>query len=54
MNATASQSKANYITLKTEPGFGLRAYREAVLDELPGAAFALVTLAYIILSLIKL
>ncbi len=54
MDATSTQPKINYFAEKAEPGFGLRAYQNAVLSELPGATFALITLAYIVLSFIGL
>ena len=54
MDATATQRKVNYTAAKPEPAFGLNAYQNAVLSELPGATFALITLAYVVLSFIRL
>lgn len=50
MNATATQARLTYYNTVDEPTAGIRTLRNSILSELPGITFAVITLAWIVLS----
>ncbi len=53
MNATATQTRINYYpntVTEEETSASLRTLRNSILTELPGVTFAVITLAYILLT----
>lgn len=52
MNATATQARLNYYpnTVEEETTAAIRTLRNSILTELPGITFAVITLAYIVLT----
>ncbi len=56
MQATSAinSTNAQYINYQNEPTASVRALQNAVLSELPGVAFAVLTLVYVVTALVRL
>jgi hypothetical protein len=51
---TINSTDAKHINYRNEPTASVRALQNTVLSELPGIAFAVLTLVYIVSSLVRL
>ncbi len=51
---TIRSTQAHFVSDHTEPTSNIRALHNALLTELPGAAFALLTLVWVVSSLVRL
>jgi hypothetical protein len=54
VTSTINSTNAQHINYRNEPTASLRALQNAILTELPGAAFAVLTLVWIVTSLVRL
>ena len=54
VTSTINQTNAQYIKYQDEPTASVRARQNAFLTELPGIAFAVLTLVYVVASLVQL
>jgi len=54
VTSTINSTNEQYINYRSEPTSSVRALQNAVLTELPGAAFAILTLIYVVSSLVRL
>ena len=54
VTSTINSTNAQHINYRDEPTASVRALQNAVLSELPGAAFAVLTLVYVVASLVRL
>jgi hypothetical protein len=54
VTSTINSTNAQYVNDQSERTSSVRALQNAFLSELPGAAFAVLTLVYIVTSLVQL
>jgi hypothetical protein len=54
VTSTINRTNAQYINYQNEPTSSVRAFQNVVLSQLPGVTFALLTLVYIVASLVRL
>ena len=54
VTSTINSSNAQYVNYQNEPTSSVRALQNAFLSELPGVTFAVLTLVYIVASLVRL
>ena len=54
VTSTINSSNAQYVSYQNEPTSSVRALQNSFLTELPGVAFAVLTLVYIVTSLVGL
>lgn len=54
VTSTINRTDAQYFKYQTEPTATARALENAILSELPGVAFAVLTLVWVVSSLIRL
>jgi len=54
VTSTINSTDVQYINYRNEPTTSVRALQNTVLSELPGIAFAVLTLVYIVSSLVRL
>ena len=52
--ATVNPSNLGYVNGHNEPSIGVRALQNVLLSELPGVTFAVLTLVYVVASLVTL
>jgi hypothetical protein len=52
--STINSTNEQYVNYSDAPTSSVRALQNAVLTELPGAAFAILTLIYVVSSLVRL
>jgi hypothetical protein len=51
---TANQTRVQFVSEYTEPSTSVRALQNVVLSQLPGVTFAILTLVYVVSSLVRL
>jgi hypothetical protein len=51
---TANQTRVQFVSEYTEPSTSVRALQNVVLSQLPGVTFAILTLVYVVASLVRL
>ncbi len=54
VTSTINSTNAQYINYQSDPTSSVRALQNAVLSELPGVMFAVLTLVYVVTSLVRL
>jgi hypothetical protein len=54
VTSTINSTDAQNVNYRNEPTASIRAFQNIVLSELPGAAFAILTLFWVVSSLIRL
>ena len=54
VTSTINRTNAQYVNYQDEPSTSIGALQNAVLSELPGVTFAVLTLVYIVASLVRL
>jgi hypothetical protein len=51
---TANQTRVQFVSEYAEPSTSVRALQNVVLSQLPGVTFAILTLVYVVASLVRL